>query len=283
MNRRTRTYISSPARRRLPKKRRKASGIWPKAKKFFTTYKTLLLIAIIVGLIVTIAKLMFAYTIGKPENTIQEIIFSDESVQQYDDKDMYAFMRETLSDENIILLKIHQWWDPKQAIMNAYPFIKDFTIEKLAANKILVDVSFYSADLVFINDRVQIAYVHKYLIPIRSGDQISSGAIQIVLPEYFSGDEVGNNASSYISLIGLEKFKEDAQEIYTTLLPTQFLFLIGSQKSTIQAWSKTITFDHKRNIHEQIRYLQTIQWLDKDTPYDIDLTSYPKVIIKKKE
>lgn len=226
---------------------------------------------------------MFAYTIGKAENTIQEVIFSDESVQRYDDKDMYKFMRDSFAGENIILMKLHQWWDAKKEIIDAYPFIKDFSIEKIEANKILVDVSFYDADLIFVNDSIQIAYVHKHLIPIQGSDEIWSGAIQIILPDYFSWEKIETNPSSYLSLIWLEKFNEEAQRIYRSLSPTQFLFLIGSQKSIIQSQQRTITFDHKRNILEQIRYLQTIQWLDSNYTYEIDLTSYPKVIIKKKD
>ena len=44
----------------------------------------------------------------------------------------------------------------------------------------------------------------------------------------------------------------------------------------------TITFDHKRSIAAQLEYLKTIQTaLTGDSGYEIDLATYPTVIIKK--
>lgn len=123
-------YISSPARKRLPKKRRN-SHFWSKTKRFFVNYKTIILIGIIVLLITTIIKLIFAYTIGKQENIISEVLFTDESVQMYDDKDMYNTIRENLYGENIILLKLHNGGDAKNAITKSYPFIENLSLEKV--------------------------------------------------------------------------------------------------------------------------------------------------------
>jgi len=103
-NRKRSTYISSPAKSRLHTKRRK-SAFWTNAKRFFQTYKTALLVIVILLLITTIIQLTYTYTIGKSENIIQEIIITDESVQMYDNKEFYSFVRQELHGKNIVMLK----------------------------------------------------------------------------------------------------------------------------------------------------------------------------------
>ncbi len=273
-------YISSPARKRLPKKRRN-SHFWSKTKRFFVNYKTIILIGIIVLLITTIIKLIFAYTIGKQENIISEVLFTDESVQMYDDKDMYNTIRENLYGENIILLKLHNGGDAKNAITKSYPFIENLSLEKVWPGSILANIVFKTADLVFVNDTVRVAYTNDMLTPIREADSIASGAIEVTLPDYFSWEKIEQYATGYISLIGAEKLHQDLLQIVNVISPSNILFLIGSQKSIISTDNTEITFDHKRDIAQQLLYLETIQWLDTTTQYEINLTTYPKVIIKK--
>lgn len=61
------------------------------------------------------------------------------------------------------------------------------------------------------------------------------------------------------------------------------LFLIGSQKSIHTMDNIRATFDHKRSIEAQLEYLRTITNLDPSFFYEIDLTTYPTVIIKRIE
>lgn len=234
-------------------------------------------------LITTIVQLSYAYTIWKPENSIQEVTFTDESLQMYDNKDLYEFIRTELKWKNIIMLRLKKWGDVKRHIKDTYPFVKDLTIEKTWPSTVLANISFYQADLVFKNDNTQVAYSNKFLLETNDNNAITSGAIFIKLPSYFSGDHMAENATGYIALIWTEKIKNDMLTITQYLQVNEILFLIGAQKSIIDTENVRLTFDHKRNIEAQLEYYSTMQSLDPAFFYEIDLTTYPTVIIRKWE
>lgn len=157
------------------------------------------------------------------------------------------------------------------------------SVSKVEASKASVSLEFYGADMVMRNDALSIAYANKHLFSITVNDMIASGAIFIELPGYFSGDEIQQNTTGYISLLGPEKLKNDFTFIQRVLPLDHILFLAGAQKSIITSSNKKIVFDHKRNIKAQVEYLQQITPLDPALYYEIDLTTFPKVIIKKQE
>ncbi|MBP6910921.1 hypothetical protein KBC03_05020 [Patescibacteria group bacterium] len=68
-------------------------------------------------------------------------------------------------------------------------------IAKVEDNKISVSLTFDSAELVMRNDALSIAYTNKHLFAVTDNDMISSGAIFIELPAYFSGTEIEQNTT----------------------------------------------------------------------------------------
>ncbi len=236
---------------------------------------------VIILLLVIITKLIYGYTIGKESNIIHEVVFTDADIQMYSNKEMYNTIRATLANKNMVMLKIKNGWRAKDAIRTTYPFIADMNIAKVEDNKISVSLTFDSAELVMRNDALSIAYTNKHLFAVTDNDMISSGAIFIELPAYFSGTEIEQNTTWYLSLLGPEKLKSDFTTIQRTLTLDHILFLAGTQKSIIISWNKKIVFDHKRSIKTQMEYLKTITPLDPALYYEIDLTTFPKIVIKK--
>lgn len=123
-------YISSPAKKRLVRKRRK-SPFWGNVRRFLTVYKTSVLVVIILILLCVIVRLIYGFTIGKSENIIREIVFTDEDLQMYDNKDIYTFIREQLYYKNAVVLKMKNGGEAKDIIVSKYPFIDDLTINKI--------------------------------------------------------------------------------------------------------------------------------------------------------
>lgn len=275
-------YISSPARTRLPHRRGK-SHFWANAKKFFRNNKTALLVLLIIILVVMIWRFTYNSTLGKPANIIHEIVFTDEDLQVYDNKELYTFIREQLVGRNVVSLKLKNGGSAKDIITNAYPFITDISLDKIADSKISVWLDFAPADLVFTNEAFSIGYANKSLFLVNDNNTIISGAIRIQLPAYFSGDVIQSDPKTYISLLWPEKFKIEFNLIWSRINMDNILLLAGTQKSLIISWNKRITFDHKRSIEAQLEYLSTIKGLDASFFYEIDLTVYPKAIIRKVE
>ncbi len=123
------SYISSPAQRRLPKKRRK-SLFFSSLKRFIITYKNSLLVLIILGLFAIILQFAYIYTIGRPTNIISEVIFTDENIATYNHRDMYLEAREKFMGKNIIILKAKGNRRIKNDLEDTYHMIKDVSFSK---------------------------------------------------------------------------------------------------------------------------------------------------------
>lgn len=85
------SYISSKPASRLAR-RRPPSQFWSNAKKFIITYKNILLALVIVFLAATILNLAYNYTIGKPENTVTEVVFSEDARLIYNEPGLYSLI-----------------------------------------------------------------------------------------------------------------------------------------------------------------------------------------------
>lgn len=275
------TYISPATARRLPKPRRK-SVFLPQVKRFFHTYKTILLILVITILIGIIVHFSYVFTIGKPSNIVSEVVFTDEDLQSYNDPTIYKSIRQKFLWENIILLKMYRLGSVVENVKASYPFIKDIVVSKAWPGKISLSINFFTADLLFQNKEISIAYTNKTLFPVQDSDTILSGAVTVHLPDYFWWDTIKSNIKDYLSLMIPEKLKEDFTIIQNNVPIENNIYLPGAQKSIIISGNKKLTFDHKRSIETQIQYLQKLQsWIDKNMYYEIDLTTFPKIIIKK--
>lgn len=277
------SYISSPAQRRLPKKRRK-SLFFSSLKRFIITYKNSLLVLIILGLLAIILQFAYIYTIGRPTNIISEVIFTDENIATYNHRDMYLEAREKFMGKNIIILKAKGNRRIKNDLEDTYHMIKDVSFSKTWPGKITVSLEFYPAQLLFKNSSLSIAYTNQTLFPTLESDTLNSGALVIRLPDYFSGEDIITNSTWYLALMWPEKLKDDFTLITNTMAISDILYLPWAQKSIIISENKKMTFDHKRSIQEQLQYLATILWsIDNNFYYEIDLTTFPRVIIKKQD
>ena len=180
-------------------------------------------------------------------------------------------------------MKLKDGGEAKDTIRKKYPVIRDLSLSKVSAGVVSVDVIYHPAELVLFNENIYVWYSNKSLYEIHVNDAISSGAIFAQLPDYFSGDQILQQATGFISLIGPEKIKNDFTMIHEVYPSEDILFLIGSQKSIHTMDNIRATFDHKRSIEAQLEYLRTITNLDPSFFYEIDLTTYPTVIIKRIE
>ena len=181
------------------------------------------------------------------------------------------------------MLRLKKWGDAKDNVKNTYPFVRDMSIEKTWPSTVIVNITFHQADLVFRNDNTQVAYSNKFLFETNDNNAITSWAIFIKLPPYFSWEKMQSGATGYIALIWTEKIKNDMLTITNRIPVSEILFLIGSQKSIVDSQNVRLTFDHKRSIEAQLEYFSTMQSLDNAYFYEIDLTTYPTVIIRRRE
>lgn len=180
------------------------------------------------------------------------------------------------------MLRLKNTGKVRKAIQEAYPIVKDISFQKVSANTVSASLSFNSVDLLFTNEAVTIGYGNKRLFTVHQGDTIASGALTIRLPDYFSGDKIQAYTTGYVLLASPEKLKGDYHLIADALPIDDIFFVAGSQKSIISSANKSIVFDHKRSIAAQLEYLKTVaRTLSGDVVYEIDLATYPTVIIRK--
>lgn len=160
------SYISSRPTARRVARRRPQSQFWSNAKKIIITYKNSLLGVVIALLVFVIIHLVYAYTIGKPENTIQNVVFSEEVKATYKETALYGLIEQQVQGRNIVMLRLKNTGKVRRAVQEIYPIVKDVSFQKVSANTVSASVSFYPVDLIFANEAVTIGYSNKFLFSI---------------------------------------------------------------------------------------------------------------------
>lgn len=181
------------------------------------------------------------------------------------------------------MTKLYKLWSIEDKIKNVYPFVYDISLTKTSPSTVSVDIKFRKTELLFQNSgsNLQIAYTNETLFPITPLDTISSGALVVQVPDYFGSENRQENATGYLSLMWPERLKIELKTIEKNIPLDNIIFLPGAQKSIIISWTKRIIFDHKRSIQAQLDYLHTMETHGISGYYDIDLTTFPKIIVKK--
>ena len=244
------------------------------------------------GFWITILIIIFSYwiffviknTIFKKENYIQNLSYSKESVEKFNDPNLYSAISKSLKEENYYIV----WKLKRKAILKTiqseFPIVKNIKIVKSEPYSAAVWIDFYEPDIVIkLWDR-HFAVMWDYNYEIFSGNTIWDNVFYAELPQYVSWID-----SLYwlFHEISQEQFIHD-MHFFAESFPyyDRIVYLPGSSMTVVilKSWLR-IYINNQNSLTWQIENFNIIKqyYKDFDSLRTIDLWSLQgdKIIVNK--
>lgn len=144
------------------------------------------------GFWITILIIIFSYwiffviknTIFKKENYIQNLSYSKESVDKFNDPTLYSIISKSLKWENYYVVWKLKRKSILRAIQNEFPVVKNMKIVKSEPYSAAVWIDFYEPDIVIKLWERRFAIMWDYNYEIFSGNTIWDDVFYAELPQY---------------------------------------------------------------------------------------------------
>lgn len=170
-------------RNTFKKKVKKTKLIYPQIKISIKWFRIIILVAIFwYGLFFIINNTIFS-----AENYIEQINYSKESVDTYDNPELYKKISEMIKYENFYVASKLQKGTLLTQLKQEFPMVKNITIVQQDLSSAAVKVDFYEPEiLIQLWDR-KFAVLGEYDFEIFSWNKIWNNIFTVEIPQYSSG------------------------------------------------------------------------------------------------
>lgn len=241
---------------------------------------------------IVILSIIFSYgiffiiknTFFKKENYIQNISYSKESVDAFNDPYLYSEISKSLKWENYYVVSKLKRKSFLNKIKSEFPMVKNMKIVKSAPYSVAIWIDFYEPDIIIkLWDR-RFAIMWNYNFEIFSGNTIWEDVFYAELPQYASGidslywlfHEISQNQFIHDMHFFAEAFPDYDRIVY---LPWSSMTVI-----ILKSWLR-IYVNNQNSLEWQIENYNLIKqyYKDFDSLRTIDLGSlqWDKIIVNK--
>jgi len=225
---------------------------------------------------------IFQKTVFSEKYKINEVLFAQESVAQYDDPYFYQFLQELVIWKNYYITKYFKENSLKRKSNRIFPLVRDLKVIFGGSGIVTLDVSYNEPDFIVKHENKTFGMKSDFIFEIFSGSSIWSDSLTLELPQYiWSLDSL-----SWLFYVT----KTDEMKYYLDLLNKEFpnnqriVYLVGSEKILVFDSDKRIYFNLSRSLDEQLKNYNNLKKYYWKFPQlkEIDLWSLAsgKVIVK---
>ena len=241
---------------------------------------------------IVILSIIFSYgiffiiknTFFKKENYIQNISYSKESVDAFNDPYLYSEISKSLKWENYYVVSKLKRKSFLNKIKSEFPMVKNMKIVKSAPYSVAIWIDFYEPDIIIkLWDR-RFAIMWNYNFEIFSGNTIWEDVFYAELPQYASGidslywlfHEISQNQFIHDMHFFAEAFPDYDRIVY---LPWSSMTVI-----ILKSWLR-IYVNNQNSLEWQIENYNLIKQYYKDfnslRTIDLGSLQWDKIIVKK--
>ena len=225
---------------------------------------------------------VFRFSFFSSDNTIESIVFAPESIEKYDNPELYTTLQKELIGENYYSLTRNLLKDIVSEIKKTYPIVDTVTIEQSWPQRWYVTINFFTPTIVFQSPSWFTAAYENSLYYLTSGNTLGNDVLTIDIPRY---------TSWYTSLHGiLYAMDEIALKTYIeTILDTlweqhisEIIYLPWWMKLFVTYKSKRIYFHLDQEVNRQLAKLVDMEnWYENFVNIQvIDLWSIDDIIVR---
>lgn len=249
----------------------------------FKKKKKLYISITVVVLITLIIYITLQQTIFSEKYDIQEINYSKESVEKYDNPYLYKEIKEKIKDKNFYIFTFFQKNKFLKKLQKKYPILKDIQLHFKNTQRVVVTTNFCQPNLVFFNWENLKWSLKENFVELSSWSLLLSGKQEIYLPDYTKKIK---NRSWFFYKISENKLSNQIKQI------KNFFWESIDKIHYLPGWSKTIVSTKKgkkiyinnlKNIIKQFQKYSILKEKYKNFQNleKIDLWSNKSIIIKK--
>lgn len=241
---------------------------------------------------IVILAIIFSYwiffiiknTFFKKENYIQNISYSKESIEKFDDPYLYSEVSKSLKGENFYVVSKLKRKSFLKKIKSKFPMVRNLKIVKSGPYSIAIWFDFYEPDMIIkLGDR-RFAIMWDYNYEIYSGNTIWDGVFYAELPKYASGidslywlfHEISQEQFIHDMTLFAQSFPNYERIVY---LPWSFMTVV-----ILDSWQR-IYINNQNSLTWQIENYNLIRqyYNDFNSLRTIDLWSlqWDKIIVTK--
>ncbi len=129
---------------------------------------------------------MLSTTLLSSTYRIQEVRFSPESINVYDNPAMYNHIRDELHNKNYYRIKRQERDTIRQNFLKIFPIVRDISLEQSVPQRVYITLDFYEPTLVFRSPAGNTAAFDNSLFPLTSGNTLGNTTLTIDIPRYTS-------------------------------------------------------------------------------------------------
>lgn len=276
VSKRKRFFWTKKATKSTFKKQRKSSKFFPKNKKFI--YWTLWVIFFIFVIYVTLIK-----TFLSPVHTINSIWYSKETVETFEDPQLYKSIKQFVIGKNYFTLKWFEFNTFIEETKQDYAIINTINLEKSWIDKVIVDIDFKTPSLIF-NDWKRYLWSFDWnFFDVYSGSWMLSGQNIINLPEYNS---IIQDFYGFYHRVPENKLKLQIDELVSffwkeNIREIDYLPWWSKTILVLKEW-KSIMLNNLKNFWDQLNkfYILKNNYPEFDLITEFDLWSNDDIIVK---
>lgn len=237
--------------------------IWYWSRKiiniFFKAKSLWWYIAVLIAVVAFILWMNIRSRIYSAHYRIDKVVFSPESVQHYNDIELFDRIAHVYSGWYYSTLRLgsNQWAGIAQ-LLNKYSYVQSIAPQSFENNTLLVSVQFQEPVLKFrYIDRHYAIYKDKTILPLSDHDTLWRQSPLILLPLYLSGSSA--SISGVLYQVDVEKMLYDYLLLQTSPIQWSLTYIPGGEKYVIWNPEQRVYLNAKKDIAGQLHILNILK------------------------
>lgn len=253
--------------------------------KWFRTHtSTIKKIALASGLILFLIAcfIVFRILFYGSKNTISTVIFSPESIEAYDDPELYTVVQKEILWKNYYSLTRGWLKDIVAEVKEIYPLINEVTIEQSGPWRGYVNIVFHTPTIVFQSPSWFTAAYENSLYYLASWNTLGNDVLTIDIPRYTSWYDSLHGILYPIDEVALVTYIQTILDTLGEQHIAEIIYLPGWMKLFIAYKSKKVYFHLDQEVNRQLAKLVDMEnwYQDFENTQVIDLWSIDDIIVR---
>lgn len=224
----------------------------------------------------------------KAEFTIKNVKRSEQTLQTYEDIDLFNIITREVKGNNYYMLKNFKKWDILDLVKESYPFVKSMDFQIETGNTLGINLNFI--DPLFkikLGEQEFWIWWEELFFAIQSGMNLGMESFTIDTPQYLTGTATLSGFFHQISLKDFSNIVPIIQENITNM--NRFVYLAGSTRLAIFTNNEQVlyfNFQWPESLNEQLQKYHNLQQyyenFNKLASIDLWSLDETRVIVRKK-